>query len=235
MIHYAQPLGRLGNNLFILSEVLTNYSEGDTIFYPQNDLAVSLVNVPITINNNVNINDYKKNDIKKYNNYYQFYKKEREEVLHKYIKFPESIINQLYEKYKGKTLIHVRRGDYLHISNRKLYYTLTPSYIKYVCDKYNFNNNIVVISDDIKWCIRNLTFLPQDTIYDKGTEIEDLYKITIAKNIICSGSSFSIIGCMINQTPDKLCIGIYPYDKFNCNHEVIYPDYFKLENIEEHI
>lgn len=225
-------MGRLCNELCVLSYLINKYNGINFTLYFTNkrtDNFIKLLNynnIKYTYNCKNVIFDYMCNQY----DYHQIYTEHNEKLLQQYIKFPEYICEK-YKDYSNKTIIHVRRGDYLNADNIKLYLTLTPEYIKRVCNKYNFINNIVIVSDDINWCKINLAFLPSDTIFSTGDTLEDLYLISIAKNIICSSSSFSFIGCLLNKNTNKLCIGHIPFwQRQTENYLKIYPNYFNIEN-----
>lgn len=108
---------------------------------------------------------------------------------------------------------------------------MSPEYIEYIYNKYNLqNDNIIVVSDEIKWCTENLLFLHNDVIYSTGNALEDLYLISIAKKVICSGSTYSVLGCIINNNSDKKCIIHSPFSKSEkINNMNIVPPYFIKE------
>lgn len=224
-------VGRLANKLWVLSSGL-QYYDGTNKLYCNNVPNLIRLLFP-------DLKFYKYNNeetVNKIAGYCQDYNSTKETVLQKYCKFPKYLRNKKYPE--DMTVIHVRRGDYLTVKkehNENLYISLSPEYIKDTVDKYGFYKHIYVISDDIQWCKKNLTFLPSDTVFSKGNEIEDLYLLTIAKNIICSGSSYSIMGCVLNKRTDKLCIGIKPYWNGTPDWMSIYPDYFKIEDYTKYL
>ena len=144
-----------------------------------------------------------------------------ENIVREYIKIPDEVynkINELYGDLSDYVCIHVRRGDYLWGQNPKYYNVLSEEYIKRVINKYFPNDKVICISDDIKWCKENLSNNPNIIFADKDTDtisavIVDFYIQTLTKGNICSGSSFSIAGVLLNPNPNKIVIVPDPFFK----------------------
>lgn len=123
------------------------------------------------------------------------------DVVSKYFNCAESLrndIRSLYEDVEDLVCIHVRRGDYLNTNNSETYGVLSKEYIIRSMEKYFPNCKFICISDDIKWCKDNL---PNEKVIfaDKTHDVlTDFYIQTLTKGNICSSSSFSIAGSIIN-------------------------------------
>ena len=97
--------------------------------------------------------------------------------------------------------IHVRRGDYLGLSN---YHTNLPiqHYRKLAFDIRNSAQDVkvtfLVFSDDMEWCKENLGI--EDTVYiDSGYDAVDLQIMTRCNAHIIANSSFSWWGAWLSN------------------------------------
>ena len=144
-----------------------------------------------------------------------------EKIIQQFISIPNDVKEKIFELYGDLSdyiCLHVRRGDYLWSDNYKLYNVLSKEYIERVINKYFPNDKIIVISDDIKWCKENLSDIPNIIFADKDTDtisavIVDFYIQTLTKGNICSGSSFSMAGVLLNPNPNKTVIVPDPFFK----------------------
>lgn len=140
-----------------------------------------------------------------------------EKIIRQYMSIPDDIkeiVNNLYGDLSDYICLHVRRGDYLYGGNEKLYNVLSKEYIERVINKYFPNDKIICISDDIKWCKQNLSNNENIIFGDKINEtIVDFYIQTLTKGNICSGSSFSMAGVLLNPNPNKTVIVPDPFFK----------------------
>ena len=142
-----------------------------------------------------------------------------ESIVREYIKCPEEIKNKIYELYgdlSDYVCIHVRRGDYLFRRNKNRYNVLSKEYIERVINKHFPNDKIIVISDDKNWCKENLSNNPNIIFADKNTGdispvIVDFFIQTMTKGNICSGSSFSMAGVVLNPNTNKKVIVTDPF------------------------
>lgn len=137
-----------------------------------------------------------------------------EKIIQQYIPIPDDIketINNLYGDLTDYICLHVRRGDYLY---HESYNVLSKEYIERVINKYFPNDKIICISDDIKWCKENLSNNENIIFGDKINEtIVDFFIQTLTKGNICSGSSFSMMGVILNPNHNKIVIVPDPFFK----------------------
>lgn len=140
----------------------------------------------------------------------------------------ETILN-LYPNVENSVVCHVRRKDYFKYPD--VFVTLNAKYIHQVYNKYFKTLHLIVVSDDIEWCQENLSDISNVT-FSEQNELIDLMTIMLARGIICSASSFSTIGAVLNNNPNKQVIMIDTYYKNNLVAEHI-PDDFILEPLEE--
>ncbi len=90
---------------------------------------------------------------------------------------------------------------------------------------------VLVISDDIKWCKQNLSYLFKDIKFNENTDILfDFYCLSLSKSNICSPSSFSVLGSILNENKDIVICDPY-YSNPDMKTSII-PIYFKKANFE---
>ena len=94
---------------------------------------------------------------------------------------------------KGKTFIHVRRGDYIKYSH--LYGGVGEDYYKKAM--LLFHNNFIVLSDDPAWC-RTQAWLIGCEIIDEPDELKALAIMGSCEGAIIANSTFSWWGAMIS-------------------------------------
>lgn len=116
-----------------------------------------------------------------------------------------SIKNKWFDLLKTNNVsIHVRRGDYLpkqdfHPCPSMNYFNES---LKYIESLINIDN-ILVFSDDIKWCKENFTDT-RCTFIENQNEIEDMYLMSYCNHNIITNSSFSWWGSWLNKNPNKI-------------------------------
>ena len=143
-------------------------------------------------------------------------------------------VKQYYEKIDVNYLItvHVRRGDYLNHARsenwtKEVFYTLDLDIICKAIQQYVESNRIkdftlYVATDDLDYCKaffqdKGLQIVTSENFFGDSL-IVDLAAMAKAKLLICSNSSLSILGSMINnkarvfwrQTNDGKCISFDP-------------------------
>jgi hypothetical protein len=105
--------------------------------------------------------------------------------------------------------LHIRRGDYIG----NIYNMITPNYIITAISMLPLDTNIVVFSDDIKWCKNHIPSIVGKVkefkghiYYFEGSQGEDMYAMTLCDNNIIASSSFSWWGAYLNKHPNKIVI-----------------------------
>lgn len=128
--------------------------------------------------------------------------------LFKPTKAIEEIIQQKYSYLLNEECVsvHIRRGDYLNLQEHHpiqtiQYYEGALSFIK---NKKQIKN-VLVFSDDQKWCRENLNF---DNMFFIENEIDyvELFLMSKCQNNIICNSSFSWWGAWLNQNKDKIVV-----------------------------
>lgn len=244
--------GGLGNQLFqwAISKSLsidynTDFYFDLSYFISNTPKGVSKRELDINKINNIKINEYKEKEknikylrdnftIKKINNntyldgYWQSekYFKHNENIIKNELNINVVNKNYILNKYKflnEDTLsIHVRRGDYLNLKDKHPIQSL--DYYNNGYDYINDNNiNVVVLSDDIDWCKKNLKY---NNIYFIENEINiiDLYIMSLSSHNIISNSTFSWWGSWLNNNKNKKIIAPKKWfgDKLPNNNKEIY-------------
>lgn len=136
-----------------------------------------------------------------------------------YICRPEKLVKRIKKQYKkilnGKTVaIHIRRGDYGAIVSDHL---LKQEYkdvkeliyggkILYSIDDINklikkniADNNVLIFSDNIEWCIENFSFY-KNIYFPHGKPYEDMILMSLCDNVIVNtGSFFSLVPYILSK------------------------------------
>lgn len=100
------------------------------------------------------------------------------------------------------TSIHIRRGDYVNLTNE--YVQLDISYYKSAMD-FIKSKNYIIFSDDISWC--KTQFTGDNVIFSEGkSPIEDLALQLSCEHNIIANSSFSWWAAFLNKNPSKIVI-----------------------------
>jgi hypothetical protein len=113
----------------------------------------------------------------------------------------KSKLKKLYPKIfnPNSISIHVRRGDYLGIS--EILPVIDKSYFDY-CIKDFKNSDIFIFSNDKEWVKSNLNY--NNSVVVEGLEdYEELWAISLCNHNIMSNSSFSWWGSYLNLNGNK--------------------------------
>jgi hypothetical protein len=153
------------------------------------------------------------------NGFYQsekFFAEYRDEILEKF-GYP-------YQLNKGFVSVHVRRTDYLTLSQK--HPPVTKEWYDYAMSHFE-GYKFIFYSDDIEWCKQNFSDR-NDCYFSHGSIEQDLYEASWCEHNICSASTFSWWQMWLNQNPDKRVF--FPEKWFNDNWDNldtsdILPDY----------
>lgn len=134
-----------------------------------------------------------------------------------------------YQMKEGYVSVHVRRGDYLVLTEKhppvtKEWYeeamAMFPGY------KFKF------FSDDIQWAIQNFAHREDCEFSNNTKELDDMVEASCCEHNICSSSTFSTWLYWLNQNLRKK--GVFPKLWFtpnwdNCNvDDIVPPECIKL-------
>ena len=150
-------------------------------------------------------------------------------LIRNIFKFPQYIIDDIIEKYgdlSDTVAIHVRRGDYIWLNSLKTYYIPDRKYYLNAYNDFFKGKNVIIISDDKKYCERILKVDGNAKISEYNDDVYDLCLLSLCKHHICSNSTFSWWGCWLNEKEDA--INLYPNKWFRCktyvDEETLLPD-----------
>ena len=156
--------------------------------------------------------------------YFQSYKYISEKTRIKIIELIYSKDDYMYETYKiyneiidyfkisnddDMVSMHVRRGDYL--LNNTHHYTLDVDYYEKAynisCDLSKKKRNVVVFSDDIKWCKENFSNKFENIYFvDINNTCIEFILLSFFQNNIIENSTFSLFASYISSFKDKIII-----------------------------
>lgn len=104
-----------------------------------------------------------------------------------------------WELNKGFVSVHVRRGDYLTLTDKHPAVTV-EWYLEAMSmfEGYQF----IFFSDDIQWCKDTFAHRP-DCSFHSGSEVEDLVALSHCEHHINSASTFSWMGAWMNRNGEK--------------------------------
>jgi hypothetical protein len=158
--------------------------------------------------------DYNENIITKNENYllygyFQNKKYEFRENLYDYF-INKDIIESIKPKYNfdNSYFIHVRRGDYLKETNKKMYQMDDDYYEKAIIyiKEHDENSKFYIISDDIEFCKKYEVFNDINKIFVELNTSETICFMTLCSGGICANSSFSGWGGKLNKSESKIII-----------------------------
>lgn len=137
--------------------------------------------------------------------YFKEYETEIRDMFQFKEEFVALVMENMEEVFKKPVIcIHIRRGDYIGNEN---YYQLPLNYYILALEEHfpdwMENHNILVFSDDIKWC---KTYLVGENIFysDNRSDIEDLCLASKCTHFILSNSSYSWWMAYLSNTKGKI-------------------------------
>jgi len=157
-------------------------------------------------------------EIKSYFNCYKYFHKYRDRILDMFSIDSNSMkyIDNKYDIFNKDNInisIHIRRGDFVVIANTwNKDYLLDDSYyynsLNYIDKKIN-NYNLLIFSDDIEYCKKNLNFESKNRkVYfmENNLDYIDLWMMSLCNHNIINKSTFSWWGAYLNKNNDKIVI-----------------------------
>lgn len=95
--------------------------------------------------------------------------------------------------------LHIRRGDYIINSDR--HPVMPLSYYEKALSKFNSDRQVIVFSDDPKWCKKQELFVDDRfLIPEESDSYHDLCLMTMCSDFIIANSSFSWWGAWLANT-----------------------------------
>ena len=212
--------GRLGNQLFQISAVISysidnnkeygfpeweynSYLKTPLPFFsikPNNEFkergAFTFTKIPPY--NDLDLNGYFQNEL--------YFKNNRDYILNRF-----TLKEEIQDKIKDEsvkwgttktTAIHIRRGDYLNLSDH--HPVLDYSYYKEASDFVAENTELfIVFSDDIEWCKNNFSLDKKCYFQKSSNPLFDLFLMAECNNHIIANSSFSWWGSYLSKNDGK--------------------------------
>jgi hypothetical protein len=151
---------------------------------------------------------------------FKYFDDYREEILQAF--------NLPYEFKEGYVSLHIRRGDYLQLSEKLS--LMSMEYYKKALAIFP-NHKVLVFSDDINWCKENLNELSDSLEFSEGkSEIEDLILMANCEHNILANSTFSYAASWFNRNKEKIVVTPKLENMFGgCNLDMIPDNYIKIE------
>lgn len=170
------------------------------------------------------------------------YWKDYENSVRNFLRFEESVYNKIYEDniallQTNIVAVSVRRGDFIVNPN---HYLLPFEYYAGAIKNYFPSHNVMVFTDDFKWCRKQFSKLTNKIYYsDKYTSIEQLCFMSMFSDFVISNSTFSWWGAYLSNAANKKIVRPhYVFDgilKETHNVKDHYPDEwieYKHENVK---
>lgn len=148
----------------------------------------------------------------------EIYFKDIREVLTEEIQIRTKVENALFDQFENlinhsnSVAVHIRRGDFLEMKNRRIFEILQPTYYKDAIELIKSktdNPRFFIFSDDIQWAMDNIDF-PNDAVYinnsEKLKDFQELILMSHCKHNIIANSTFSWWAAWLNRNPAKIVI-----------------------------
>lgn len=140
-----------------------------------------------------------------------------------------TIDSELASMFDNEFLVslHVRRGDYLLFE--KTHPTCRFEYYQTALETMPKDSIVMVISDDINWCLENLNTLhPRMEFVNGRTQYQDMYLMTKCGGNIIANSSFSWWGAWLANTDNVVAPSKWFGEETNFDTSDIIPDRWRV-------
>jgi hypothetical protein len=98
--------------------------------------------------------------------------------------------------------LHIRRTDYL--KNAENHHNLSLKYYEDALSNFNSDRNVIVFSDDPKWCSEQTLFSDDRFLISENTDNRvDLCLMTLCSDFIIANSSYSWWGAWLSSNKNK--------------------------------
>lgn len=136
---------------------------------------------------------------------HKYFDKHRSEILKDLnIEDLKSQVKEKYGDFSDFVSIHVRRGDYLSLSD--YHYNLQMDYYKKAIQSFDENTSFLIFSNDLEWCKENFNFLNSVSFSETEEDWEDILLMSTCRDNIIANSSFSWWGAWLNTNEQKKVI-----------------------------
>ena len=149
---------------------------------------------------------------------------------------PDNFIIDIFNKYptlkENNTLsIHIRRGDYVSLSN--IHPTVSKNYIYKALETIRDYSYVFIFTDDKEWVKENIK-IKNSIIIEDEKDYEQIWIMSLCNNHIISNSTFSWWGSFLNPNLEKIVIA--PSVWFGISgpsmYRDIYEPYWTVLNVE---
>jgi hypothetical protein len=137
--------------------------------------------------------------------------------------------SHLSNNNNGKTLVHIRKGDYVNLKE-ELPYSYFENCLQILNDKFR-NIEYDIFSDDINQNLENIIFVNAENIFINKDEkaIETFSKMLNYKNYILSNSSFSFLAAFLSKKKDSEIFYPLPWFKGSKHPVPVLDSWHKVE------
>lgn len=143
--------------------------------------------------------------IKGYFQSHKYFEKHRSKILRDLnVEDLKSQVKQKYGDFSDSVSIHIRRGDYLKLSD--YHYNLQMDYYKKAIQSFDENTKFLIFSNDLEWCKENFNFLNSPSFSETEEDWEDIILMSTCRDNIIANSSFSWWGAWLNTNEHKKVI-----------------------------
>jgi hypothetical protein len=209
--------GGLGNQMFQISNVISEskkygieYKFKPEAYTPMQAFQPSKYTSNIFRNIDFSMTEDEYNNCLVLNGYFQSidYFKEIENEIRTIFSPSSSFYNKIYKSYpdlscNGTLSIHIRRGDYLTISD--IHPVVDISYINKAIEAVKDYSKVFIFSDDKVWAKENFNN-KNFTVVEDLDDYEELWMMSLCKDNIISNSTFSWWGSFLNKNVSKKVI-----------------------------
>lgn len=141
------------------------------------------------------------------------YFKHIEDEIRNDFSFKKNILQpcqKIISNIENPVALHVRRGDYLKFQDQHPLCSI--SYYKSALKYFESNRNVIIFSDDYKWCSDNFFFKDKRFIFANNFEqVNDLCLMSLCNDFIIANSSYSWWGAWLSSKINKKIICPYPW------------------------
>jgi hypothetical protein len=150
--------------------------------------------------------------------------------------FTDEVLNpckEMIESVENPIALHIRRTDYL--KNAENHHNLSLKYYDDALSHFDLNRNVIVFSDDPKWCSEQELFSGDRFLISENTDNRvDLCLMTLCSDFIIANSSYSWWGAWLSSNENKKVIspiewfGKIGYTKDHNTKDLIPDDWIRI-------
>jgi hypothetical protein len=220
-INDCKTVGRMGNQLFIMASIIgiakkLGYSYAFPRWQNNTHINIPLFNDTIDDTCTEKKHGYDAGLIQQIihsqghniqiNGYLQDYR-----YFDEYRSLIQSLFNKTPSTYNNLCAIHIRRGDYVNLSNHYVQLSQTSYYDNAIETILDINNDtqFMIYSDDINWCINwfnNHKYFNKMCFVTPTNAYNDMIKMSKCQYQIIANSTYSWWAAYLNQASNKRVI-----------------------------